>query len=204
MKSNPKLARTIAAILSASAAHAVLAANAGPTNADAATVPAGTAATSATSSDMLQTVIVTAQRREQNIQDVPITIQAMTGKTLQSLNVQTFADYVKYLPNVSTGSQGPGMGTLFMRGLSTGVLGTQGQGSVGIFPNVAVYLDDQSELLPGRDLDVYAVHLERIEVLEGPQGTLFGAGAQAGVVRFITNKPKLDTFQADVNAGYGV
>ena len=91
------------------------------------------------------------------------------------------------------------MGTLFMRGLSTGVLGTQGQGSVGLFPNVAVYLDDQSELLPGRDLDVYAVDLERIEVLEGPQGTLFGAGAQAGVVRFITNKPKLNTFEADVD-----
>ena len=205
MKSNHKLSRTIAAILSASAAHAILAADAGPaspgpTPATADAAPAATAA----SSDTLQTVIVTAQRREQNIQDVPITIQAMTGKTLQSLNVQTFADYVKYLPNVSTGSQGPGMGTLFMRGLSTGVLGTQGQGSVGLFPNVAVYLDDQSELLPGRDLDVYAVDLERIEVLEGPQGTLFGAGAQAGVVRFITNKPKLNTFEADATAGYGV
>ncbi|MFI4886053.1 MAG: TonB-dependent receptor [Steroidobacterales bacterium] len=204
MKSNQKLARTIAAILAASAAHAVLAADAGATSANAATAAADTTATSSASSDMLQTVIVTAQRREQNIQDVPITIQAMTGKTLQSLNVQTFADYVKYLPNVSTGSQGPGMGTLFMRGLSTGVLGTQGQGSVGIFPNVAVYLDDQSELLPGRDLDLYAVDLERIEVLEGPQGTLFGAGAQAGVVRFITNKPRLNTFEADINAGYGV
>ena len=101
MKPNQKLSRTIAAILSASAAHAILAADAGPTSADAA--PAA-----GVSSDMLQTVIVTAQRREQNIQDVPITIQAMTGKTLQSLNVQTFADYVKYLPNVSTGSQGPG------------------------------------------------------------------------------------------------
>ncbi len=218
MKPNHKLSRTIAAILSASAAHAILAADAGPsaaaataaatasastdaaTAADAPAAPAAPAASNGT----LQTVIVTAQRRAQNIQDVPITIQAMTGKTLTNLNVQTFADYVKYLPNVSTGSQGPGMGTLFMRGLSTGVLGTQGQGSVGLFPNVAVYLDDQSELLPGRDLDVYAVDLERIEVLEGPQGTLFGAGAQAGVVRFITNKPKLDTFEADVHAGYGV
>jgi len=199
MKPNHKLSRTIAAILSASAAHAVLAADAAPPPPTAAATTASSA-----SSDTLQTVIVTAQRRAQNIQDVPITIQAMTGKTLQTLNVQTFADYVKYLPNVSTGSQGPGMGTLFMRGLSTGVLGTQGQGSVGIFPNVAVYLDDQSELLPGRDLDVYAVDLERIEVLEGPQGTLFGAGAQAGVVRFITNKPKLDTFSVDINAGYGV
>ncbi|HWF98167.1 MAG TPA: TonB-dependent receptor, partial [Steroidobacteraceae bacterium] len=211
MKPNHKLSRTIAAILSASAAHAILAADAGAasTAATAASTDATAAATSAAPTtsagpDTLQTVIVTAQRREQNIQDVPITIQAMTGKTLQSLNVQTFADYVKYLPNVSTGSQGPGMGTLFMRGLSTGVLGTQGQGSVGLFPNVAVYLDDQSELLPGRDLDVYAVDLERIEVLEGPQGTLFGAGAQAGVVRFITNKPKLNTFEADVAAGYGV
>ncbi|HEV2441372.1 MAG TPA: TonB-dependent receptor [Steroidobacteraceae bacterium] len=214
MKSNHKLSRTIAAILSASAAHAILAADASPATAaataatpataDATTATAETAAASSASSNTLQTVIVTAQRRAQNIQDVPITIQAMTGKTLTNLNVQTFADYVKYLPNVSTGSQGPGMGTLFMRGLSTGVLGTQGQGSVGLFPNVAVYLDDQSELLPGRDLDVYAVDLERIEVLEGPQGTLFGAGAQAGVVRFITNKPKLNTFEADVHAGYGI
>ena len=214
MKSNHKLSRTIAAILSASAAHAILAADASPTTAaataaapataDATTATADTAATTSASANMLQTVIVTAQRRAQNIQDVPITIQAMTGKTLTNLNVQTFADYVKYLPNVSTGSQGPGMGTLFMRGLSTGVLGTQGQGSVGLFPNVAVYLDDQSELLPGRDLDVYAVDLERIEVLEGPQGTLFGAGAQAGVVRFITNKPKLNTFEADVHGGYGI
>jgi iron complex outermembrane recepter protein len=205
MKSNQKLSRTIAAILSASAAHAVLAADAAPAAADPQqATTAATATTTSAGGGTLQEVIVTAQRRAQNIQDVPISIQAMTGKTLQNLNVQTFADYVKYLPNVSTGSQGPGMGTLFMRGLSTGVLGTQGQGSVGLFPNVAVYLDDQSELLPGRDLDVYAVDLERIEVLEGPQGTLFGAGAQAGVVRFITNKPKLNTFEADVNAGYGV
>jgi iron complex outermembrane recepter protein len=209
MKSNHKLSRAIAAILSASAAHAILAADAAPTSAQ--TTAAATAdTTSATASDAsatsgtLSEVIVTAQRRAQNIQDVPITIQAMTGQTLQNLNVQTFADYVKYLPNVSTGSQGPGMGTLFMRGLSTGVLGTQGQGSVGLFPNVAVYLDDQSELLPGRDLDVYAVDLERIEVLEGPQGTLFGAGAQAGVVRFITNKPQLNTFSVNVEGGYGM
>jgi outer membrane receptor protein involved in Fe transport len=207
MKPNHKLSRAIAAILSASAAHAILAADAGPTSAQAAATADATSATASTTSTgtgTLQEVIVTAQRRAQNIQDVPITIQAMTGQTLQNLNVQTFADYVKYLPNVSTGSQGPGMGTLFMRGLSTGVLGTQGQGSVGLFPNVAVYLDDQSELLPGRDLDVYAVDLERIEVLEGPQGTLFGAGAQAGVVRFITNKPELNTFAVNVEGGYGM
>ena len=208
MKSNQKLSRTIAAILSASAAHAVLAADAAPTAADPpqATVAATSTSTSTTASGgaTLQEVIVTAQRRAQNIQNVPISMQALTGSTLTQLNVQTFADYVKYLPNVTTGSLGPGQGTLFMRGLSVGVLGTQGQGSVGGFPNVAVYLDDQSELLPGRDLDVYAVDLQRIEVLEGPQGTLFGAGAEAGVVRFITNKPVLDTTQVDLDAGYGI
>ena len=105
MKSNHKLSRTIAAILSASAAHAVLAAGAAQAPADSAQTSTAEATTTTTAnSGTLQTVIVTAQRRAQNIQDVPITIQAMTGKTLQTLNVQTFADYVKYLPNVSTGS----------------------------------------------------------------------------------------------------
>ncbi len=75
-----------------------------------------------------------------------------------------------------------------MRGLATSTLATQGSSGIGSFPNVAVYLDDQSGQLPGRNLDVYAADIERIEVLEGPQGTLFGAGAQAGVLRYITNK----------------
>ena len=87
-----------------------------------------------------------------------------------------------------------------MRGLSNG--STAGQG-LGIYPNVAIYLDDQSGQLPSRNLDVYAADLERIEVLEGPQGTLFGAGAQAGVVRYITNKPKFDVTEGNVSASYG-
>ena len=70
--------------------------------------------------------------------------------------------------------------------------GQQGSCATGLFPNVAVYLDDQSAQVPGRNLDIYAADLERIEVLEGPQGTLFGSGAEAGVLRYITNKPKLD------------
>jgi iron complex outermembrane receptor protein len=69
---------------------------------------------------------------------------------------------------------------------------------------VAIYLDEQSAQLPGRNLDVYAADLDRIEVLEGPQGTLFGAGAEAGVLRYITNKPKLNVTEAEVHAGYAV
>src|SRR5215469_2916412 len=193
MKSNSKISAAVAAILSAPATAVVFAAG-----------PAETATATGAPSEQLTEVIVTANRREESLQNVPITVQALTGATLAQLNVSTIDEFVKYLPSVSTGTMGPGQSVLFMRGLSVGVLGTQGQGSVGGFPNVAVYLDDQSGQLPGRNLDVYAADLERIEVLAGPQGTLFGAGAQAGVIRYITNKPKLNTTEASVIAGYGV
>jgi len=147
---------------------------------------------------------VTAQRRSENVQNVPITIQALTAETLNQLSVTTFNDYVKYLPNVTAPNNGPGQGNIFMRGLSVGSAGSQSSGSVVGFPNVAIYLDDQSGQLPARNLDIYAADLERIEILEGPQGTLFGAGAEAGVVRYITNKPKLNTTEANFEAGYGV
>ena len=153
--------------------------------------------------EMLREVIVTAQRRSENIQNVPIAIQAITGRTLQELNVQTFSDFVKYVPNVTFSNLGPGQGDIFMRGLSVGSEGTQASGSVFLFPNVAVYLDNESVQLPGRNLDVYAADMQRIEVDEGPQGTLFGAGAQAGVIRYITNQPQLDRTEVNINAGYG-
>jgi iron complex outermembrane receptor protein len=89
-----------------------------------------------------------------------------------------------------------------VRGLGTGEFGNQAAGSAGTFPNVAIYLDEQSAQLPGRNLDIYAADLDRVEVLEGPQGTLFGAGAQAGVLRYITNKPKINLTEAAVNAGF--
>ena len=150
----------------------------------------------------LQEVTVTANRRVEKAQDVPISIQALTGDTLQQLSVENFDDAVKYLPNVTLAGGGPGQSNIYMRGLSVGPGTIQGSGAVGDFPNVAVYLDDQSAQLPNRNLDIYAADLERIEVLEGPQGTLFGAGAEAGVVRYITNKPKLNITEGNVNAGY--
>jgi iron complex outermembrane recepter protein len=188
MKANTSLSRAVAAILGAHAAQSVQAA---------------APATDTADSSALQQVIVTANRRVENLQDVPITIQALTAETLSQLNVETFDDFVKYLPNVTATTFGPAQGDINMRGLSTGGSGgTQGVGATESFPNVAVYLDEQSGEVPGRNLDIYAVDLERIEVLEGPQGTLFGAGAEAGVLRYITNKPKLNVTEASVNAGY--
>ena len=191
MKSNRKIARTVAAILGTQAAggfYLASAADQQDTNAAAAGI---------------QEVVVTAQRRSENAQDVPIAIQVFSGEELQKLNVANFDDLVKYLPNVTASSQGPGQSLIFMRGLSAGTPSVQSSGSINGFPNVATYLDEQSGQLPGRNLDVYAADLDRIEVLEGPQGTLFGAGAQAGVIRYITNKPKLNVTEGSATAGYG-
>jgi outer membrane receptor protein involved in Fe transport len=162
------------------------------------------AADATTAADQIEEVTVTAQRRTENVQKVPIAIQALTNETLQQLNVATLDEFVKYLPNVTAPSSGPGQSQIFMRGLSVGSDGTQSGGSISGFPNVAIYLDDQSGQLPGRNLDIYAADLERIEVLEGPQGTLFGAGAQAGAVRYITNKPKMNVTEGSATAGYSV
>jgi outer membrane receptor protein involved in Fe transport len=172
--------------------------------AEAATLAFHAPAVAQTPSQGLEEVTITATRRAENLQKVPIAVTALTGETLSQLSVTTFDDYVKYVPNVTAQGLGPGQNNIYMRGLATGVTGLQGSGVVGPFPNVAVYLDDQSAQLPGRNLDVYAADLERVEVLEGPQGTLFGAGAQAGVIRYITNKPKLDKTEANFNAGYAV
>src|SRR5271167_1813243 len=162
------------------------------------------ASSSDTSTDTLQEITVTATRRSQSMQDVPIAMQAFTGQALQQLNVSTFDDYIKYLPNVTSANNGPGQNEIFMRGLSAGAQPSQGSGSTGLYPNVAIYLDNQSGQLPNRNLDIYAADLDRIEVLEGPQGTLFGSGAEAGAVRYITNEPKLDVTEANVTAGYGL
>jgi iron complex outermembrane receptor protein len=147
-------------------------------------------------------IIVTANRRREALQDVPITIQVLTGDMLAQRNATTFDDLVSYLPGVVAHGVGPSQNNIYVRGLGTGEYFNQAAGSNGSFPNVAVYLDEQSAQLPGRNLDIYAADLDRIEVLEGPQGTLFGAGAQSGVLRYITNKPKINVTEAAVNAGY--
>jgi iron complex outermembrane recepter protein len=193
LKANYKVYCAVTAILGANASVATAAA---PAEA----APAGADEGSLAISE----VTVTAQRRTENVQNVPIAIQALTSETLTQLNVQTFDDYVKYVPSVSFKSNGPGQSVIYMRGLSSGAsAGAQSTGTTSGFPNVAIYLDDQSGQLPGRNLDIYAADLERIEVLEGPQGTLFGAGAEAGVVRYITNKPILNRTEGSATASYG-
>jgi iron complex outermembrane recepter protein len=195
---NTRISCAVAAILGG----ASLAAS-GAASAQTAPGDTGAAAPASPAGDALATVTVTAQRRTENMQDVPIAMQALTAQTLQQLNVSTFDDYLKLLPNVTSASNGPGQNEVFMRGLSAGSQASQGSGSTGLWPNVAIYLDNQSGQLPNRNLDIYAADLNRIEVLEGPQGTLFGAGAEAGVIRYITNQPDLDKTVVNFKGGYG-
>ncbi len=183
MKTNRKLKLAVLAALSASTSASFAAAE---------------------STGGLEEIVVTAQRRTESIQNVPITIQAITGEALGRLSVATFDDVVKLLPNVTFSSNGPGQGNIYMRGLSVGFAGSQSSASINPFPNVATYLDEQSLTFPGRNLDVYMVDMERLEVLEGPQGTLFGGGAEAGVLRYITNKPKLNVAEGRAEGGYSV
>ena len=164
-----------------------------------ATPPAGSTAPKRVAAT--ENVIVTAQRRTQNLQDVPISIQVLSGAALKRLNIENFDDLLQQLPNVTAAGIGPGQENIYVRGLSLGTGGSQESGIIGSFPNVAVYLDDQSAQIPGRNLDLYAVDLQQVEVLEGPQGTLFGSGAQAGVLRYITNKPDLSRFGGNVDLG---
>src|SRR5262249_208036 len=121
--------------------------------------------------------------------------QAFSGDILKQLNVGDLQDVLKYLPNVSYGNNGPGQGEIFMRGMSNGFRGNQSTGTVGLYPNVAIYLHAQPLHFPARNVDIYLADTDRVEVREGPQGTLFGGGAEAGAVRYITKKPNLDAIE---------
>ncbi|HEX7060921.1 MAG TPA: TonB-dependent receptor [Woeseiaceae bacterium] len=148
----------------------------------------------------LDEIVVTATKREQNLQDVAIAVQALDGGQLEDLNVANFDDYVRYLPNVNSAGRGPGQSSIFIRGMATD---SSDQTSIEIgapVPNVALYLDEQPVSTGGRNLDLYAADIARVEVLPGPQGTLFGASSQAGTIRLITNKPVYSEFQAGVDA----
>ena len=157
-----------------------------------------------TNSKALEEIVVTATRREEKLNSIPLAIQALSGDSLEKLNVNNFEKLIEFLPNVRSASRGPGTSSIYIRGLSTDTPGLQITGTAGSFPSVALYLNDAPASLPGRNLDIYAADIERIEVLAGPQGTLFGAGAEAGAVRYITNKPNLSAFHAGFNGNYSV
>ncbi len=133
----------------------------------------------------LDTITVTAQKRSENPQKVPISLDVIGDAKLQQLNVKSFDDYVKYLPSVSYQADGPGSAQIFMRGVADGSDGNHS----GPLPSVGVYLDEEPITTIDGPLDLHIYDIARVESLAGPQGTLYGASSQAGTLRIITNKP---------------
>ena len=140
----------------------------------------------------LSEVVVSSQRRDENLQNVPISIQALSADVLDQHQAVSFDDYVKLLPSVSFQAFGPGQSQLFFRGISTGADGIPN----GTLPTAGVYLDELPVTQTGGVLDVHLYDIARIEALSGPQGTLFGASSLAGTLRIITNKPDPSKFSA--------
>lgn len=149
----------------------------------------------------VETITVTATKREASTQTIPVAVNALSEETLDELRVHVFSDYLQQLPGVTAGGSGPGQSTIYIRGLASTTPNLATAGVAGLAPNVAFYLDEQPLAQPGRNLDVYAADISRVEVLPGPQGTLFGASSQAGTVRMITNAPVIGEFQASMGFG---
>jgi len=175
------------------------------------TAIAATIVTPAMAADSaLEEVTVTAQKRAANLQDVAVSIQALSSQDLENLQIKGFSDYILFMPTVSFTSNGPGYGQVYMRGISSGGDGNHSAS----MPSVGVYLDEQPVTTIGQILDVHVYDIDRIETLSGPQGTLYGQGSQAGTIRIITKKPVIGEFQggydlfadtvAHGDSGYGL
>jgi iron complex outermembrane receptor protein len=153
-------------------------------------------APSTSEDDESNVIIVTATKREENLQDVPVSIQAIGTRRLDQLNVSNFEDFTKQLPSVSFQTAQPGFTTVYMRGVASGGDGNHS----GSLPSVGFYLDEQPVTTIGGTLDVHVYDIARIESLAGPQGTLYGASSQAGTIRIITNKPELGVTSGRIDA----
>jgi outer membrane receptor protein involved in Fe transport len=142
---------------------------------------------------ILEEVMVTATKRTTDLMSIPQSVQALTEVQIRQAGLYVLDDYVRFIPSMSYVSLVPGQAKIFFRGIADDVATFIAE------PSAALYLDEQSLTMNALP-DVRIVDVERIEALSGPQGTLFGASAQAGVLRIITNKPDPTNFDARVDA----
>jgi iron complex outermembrane recepter protein len=164
----------------------------------ASTLLAGSIASAADPADSgtLEEVVVTAQKRTEDLQRVPISIEVLGQDALEQHQVSSFDDYAKLLPSLSFQSFGPGQSQLYFRGIASGEDGLH----AGSLPATGVYVDEIPVTTIGNTLDVHVYDIARVEALAGPQGTLYGASSLSGTLRIITNKPDPSAF----SAGYDV
>lgn len=151
---------------------------------------------------MLQEIIVTASRREERLRDTPSAITAITGGSLETMGVRSFRDYASLVPGLSQRDTGaPGLGTIILRGMNTG--GQQTTNTTAYYIDDAVFtasgfLSQGALVTPEPEL----AEIERIEVLKGPQGTLYGASSLGGLIRIVTKKPDASEFYGNVRTEF--
>ena len=144
-------------------------------------------------------IVVTAQKREQTLAEIPQSITVLGGDQLEEQQATSFVDYAAQIPGLSLEQSNPGQTRVILRGVNTG----------GASPTAAIYVDEtpfgpstgqsNGAVLAG-DIDTFDV--ERIEVLRGPQGTLYGANSLGGLVKFVTVRPKLGEIEARLRGGF--
>ena len=144
----------------------------------------------ATKQSTIDEVVVTAQRREQRLIDVPISLTAIGEEAIKNTGIKTITDLSYHVPNFSVVDFVPGSTQYVIRGVNS---------NFGSSPLVGVYLDEMP-LSPARFLSVslQTTDIKRVEVLKGPQGTLFGQGSVGGTIRYITNSPHLEDFEGSI------
>jgi iron complex outermembrane receptor protein len=130
-------------------------------------------------------IVVTAQKRSENLQDVPIAITAIGNEKLDQLQVNEFQDYVKFLPSVTIQSTAPGFSQVYFRGVASG----ENANHSASLPTVGVYLDEMPITTIQGSLDLHIYDMARVEALAGPQGTLYGASSMAGTIKLVSNQP---------------
>ncbi len=188
-------------LLSTAVVSPALAQDAAAPPVDPATQPAAAEAAAESPADD-GVIVVTATKREERLQDVPIAITAITTKTLDDLQVNSFQDYARLVPSLSSkagggggSADGPGTNNVYFRGVASG----DNANHSASLPSVGTYLDEQPITTITGALDIHIFDIARVEALAGPQGTLYGASSQAGTIRIITNKPDLSSTYGAVN-----
>ena len=148
-----------------------------------------------------EAIIVTATKRASRVQDVPFSVNAQTQADIQRANAQTIEDISRNVAGLSVQNLGPGQSQVSVRGVSAGQVVRD---QPGVKEQVGVYLDESVVSLSLFTPDFDLFDLNRVETLRGPQGTLFGSGSVGGTIRYITNQPRLDVVEGQVEAGINV
>jgi len=150
---------------------------------------------------VLQQIIVTATRREESLQAVPLSITALTSVDIVKQGIENFADFSRQVPGLIMNTESANQGSFTIRGINASPNGRSLQAPVSIYIDELPYMLASGPLAQP-DLRLYDV--DRVEVLRGPQGTLFGSGSLAGAVRIITTKPELNRFSYSAGVDFGM